>query len=214
MSNEAILFIRLEGPLQSWGERSKWNSRDTAQFPTKSGVIGLIGCALGIERNSPELGRISKELIMACRADRRGEVIDDFQTVSSNILRTADGGKRSTPTIITNKKYLQDSSFLVGLQGHITLLERIRDGLLNPKWPPFLGRKSCIPSVPLLASIEQEYISLFEAMKEYPLARRHDSVILVEYEVDKEPQTVRMDERFESNQMEYGSRWVNVCTLF
>ena len=41
------LFLRLEGPLQSWGERGRWSVRDTALEPTKSGVIGLIACALG-----------------------------------------------------------------------------------------------------------------------------------------------------------------------
>jgi CRISPR system Cascade subunit CasD len=42
------LFLRLEGPLQSWGERARWDVRDTAPEPTKSGVIGLLACALGL----------------------------------------------------------------------------------------------------------------------------------------------------------------------
>ena len=42
-----ILFLRLEGPLQSWGIRSRWDVRETQPEPTKSGVIGLLGCALG-----------------------------------------------------------------------------------------------------------------------------------------------------------------------
>src|SRR5205814_6367260 len=39
--------LRLEGPLQSWGSRARWDVRDTEPEPTKSGVIGLLGCALG-----------------------------------------------------------------------------------------------------------------------------------------------------------------------
>ena len=35
-----LLILRLEGALQSWGERSHWDHRDTANFPTKSGVVG------------------------------------------------------------------------------------------------------------------------------------------------------------------------------
>jgi CRISPR system Cascade subunit CasD len=40
------LFLRLEGPLQAWGERGRWSIRDSAAEPTKSGVIGLLvhGC--------------------------------------------------------------------------------------------------------------------------------------------------------------------------
>ncbi|MGC8879968.1 MAG: CRISPR-associated protein Cas5, partial [Anaerolineae bacterium] len=28
------LFLRLEGPLQAWGERARWRVRDTAPEPT------------------------------------------------------------------------------------------------------------------------------------------------------------------------------------
>ncbi|MGH9433413.1 MAG: CRISPR-associated protein Cas5, partial [Terriglobia bacterium] len=39
------LFLRLEGPLQSWGDQqSKFVIRRTAEAPTKSGVIGML-CA-------------------------------------------------------------------------------------------------------------------------------------------------------------------------
>lgn len=37
----------LEGPLQSWGVNSKYGRRDTLQFPTKSGILGIILCAMG-----------------------------------------------------------------------------------------------------------------------------------------------------------------------
>lgn len=36
-----ILLLRLEGLLQSWGEHSRWDHRDSSDMPTKSGVIGL-----------------------------------------------------------------------------------------------------------------------------------------------------------------------------
>lgn len=37
----------LEAPLQSWGCDSKFGRRETLNFPTKSGVIGLLLCAMG-----------------------------------------------------------------------------------------------------------------------------------------------------------------------
>ena len=43
---EPGLLLRLAGPLQSWGERSHFNERDTARFPTRSGVIGMLAAAL------------------------------------------------------------------------------------------------------------------------------------------------------------------------
>lgn len=46
MASKYIL-LWLEAPLQSWGFDSKFGRRDTLKFPTRSGVLGLLCCALG-----------------------------------------------------------------------------------------------------------------------------------------------------------------------
>ena len=74
------LFLRLEGPLQSWGLRAHWGQRDTASAPTKSGVIGLLGAALGLRRDAPELRRLSDELRMGVRVDLPGTLLRDYHT--------------------------------------------------------------------------------------------------------------------------------------
>ena len=48
-----VLLIRLKGPMQSWGSRSRFNLRSTEPYPTKSGVIGMIAAALGMARTEP-----------------------------------------------------------------------------------------------------------------------------------------------------------------
>ena len=65
-------FLKLcfQGPLQSWGERSRWDSRDTAAMPTKSAIIGLLGCCLGLERGSEQLTALDAQVHMAVRADK------------------------------------------------------------------------------------------------------------------------------------------------
>jgi CRISPR system Cascade subunit CasD len=40
------LFLRLEGPLQAWDDTSKFVIRRCRDAPTKSGVLGLICCAM------------------------------------------------------------------------------------------------------------------------------------------------------------------------
>ena len=69
-----ILLLRLEGPLQSWGERARWDFRDTAPFPTKSAVVGILACAMGLQRESAEIVDMNDALRMAIRADRAGRV--------------------------------------------------------------------------------------------------------------------------------------------
>lgn len=60
MGNQTILLLRLEAPLQSYGERAKWDFRDSAYFPTKSGVIGIIACAMGLKRGADEIRGIGR----------------------------------------------------------------------------------------------------------------------------------------------------------
>ena len=45
------VFLRLEGPLQAWGDNSKFVIRRCMDGPTKSGVLGLICCAMGYSRD-------------------------------------------------------------------------------------------------------------------------------------------------------------------
>ena len=76
-----LLVLRLDGPLQSWGENAKWDFRDSSTMPTKSGIVGLLGCAMGVERSSPVLVELAQSITVAVRADRPGVKFVDFQTV-------------------------------------------------------------------------------------------------------------------------------------
>ncbi len=85
------LFLRLEGPMQSWGERGRWSIRDTAPHPTKSGVIGLIACALGIGADAP-IKALSEAVQMGVRVDKPGVRLTDYHTI---------GGGAETPMLLT-----------------------------------------------------------------------------------------------------------------
>ena len=50
-----FLLLWLEASLQSWGADSKFGRRDSLSFPTKSGVAGLLLCALGDSGEQREL---------------------------------------------------------------------------------------------------------------------------------------------------------------
>ncbi|WP_435610845.1 type I-E CRISPR-associated protein Cas5/CasD [Streptomyces sp. C10-9-1] len=149
------LLLRLTGPLQSWGEHSHFNERDTAAFPTRSGIIGLLASALGRHRNEPvdDLAGLS----LTIRVDRPGVVLNDLHTVGGGLpakatVTTAEGKKRAgdTGTLLTHRAYLADAAFTVALTGDTTLLHETRHAIATPRWPPYLGRRSCPPEGPLL----------------------------------------------------------------
>ena len=82
----AVLLIRLAGPMQAWGDSSRFARRTTRHEPTKSGIVGLIASALGRSRED-SIDDLA-QLELAIRTEQPGNVIRDFQTE-----RPMDGGK-------------------------------------------------------------------------------------------------------------------------
>lgn len=152
------LLIRLEAPMQSWGTQSRFSHRDTGHEPSKSGVLGLICAAMGkprTERNEDGFPRLAQfaNLTMGVRVNREGRIERDYHT-AKEVLRSntpnPEKPLRSNikDTELSDRFYIADASFLVGLQGDRTLLERIEEALRKPRWLVFMGRKAFTPSVP------------------------------------------------------------------
>ena len=147
------LLMRLAGPLQSWGTQSRFKIRDTGLEPSKSGVIGLVCAALGWPRETDVTALA--ELRMGVRVDREGSMERDYHTVGGSHLRgerygvvTAEG--KLGGTVVSQRYYLADADFLVGLEGDDDqLLRQIDAALAAPVWPIFLGRKAFVPGVPV-----------------------------------------------------------------
>ena len=179
---KTIIVLRLEGPLQSWGENAKWDFRDSSTMPTKSGIVGLLGCAMGQERGSQVLVELAQSITVAVRADRPGAKFVDFQTVQGDPLMAATGKPKTTGnTILSPHAYLQDASFTVFIDTTPEWQQRIISALENPRWCMYLGRKNCVPSRPILAD-RMEAADLMEALKEYPAAERAGKTMTYECE--------------------------------
>jgi CRISPR system Cascade subunit CasD len=138
--------------MQSWGYRSRFDFRDTALEPTRSGVIGLICAATGIARGES----ISQfdAVRMGVRVDREGRPERDYHTALDVVK--ADGS--GTGTVVSHRDYLADAVFTVGLQSdNRGLLEDIARALQSPVWTLFLGRKAFpLAAPPLLPSTSAE----------------------------------------------------------
>jgi CRISPR system Cascade subunit CasD len=169
------LFLRLEGPLQSWGERGRWSIRDTASEPTKSGVVGLLACALGLSEDD-DLRNLSRSISIGVRCDRPGSVLRDYHTVVGGVM-SAEGkikinaSTKEPETVVSERYYLADASFLVAVQGEPQLAARLRHAIQDPVWPFYLGRKSCPPSTPVFDG-EGNFPSLEAALKARPVQLR------------------------------------------
>jgi CRISPR system Cascade subunit CasD len=173
------LYLHLAAPLQSWGERGRWSVRDTASEPTKSGVIGLIGCAMGVGDDAT-LRMLSSQTRMAVRIDRPGTRLTDYHTIGGGYdepaLLTAEGKPKKSSgrphTEISLRDYLCDAAFVVALWSTDTvLIERMAMSVQNPVWTLFLGRKSCPPAAPLFLGLA-EMPDVETAIRQAPLTDR------------------------------------------
>lgn len=178
-----LLVLRLDGALQSWGENAKWDARDSSTMPTKSGIVGLIGCAMGEARCSKVMVELAQNITIAVRADRPGVKFVDFQTVQGDPLMAATGKPKTTGnTMLSPHAYLQDACFTVFIDTNNEWRQRILSALDNPKWCMYLGRKNCVPTRPIMAQVV-DYTGLMEALQEYPTAERAGRIITYECEI-------------------------------
>lgn len=148
------VLIRLEGPLQAWSTQIKLGVRDTDREPSKSGILGLVGAALGMDRDDDATLTELRELNLAVRVDRPGSLLHDYHTAGGGRFRGQPhrvfGAKKKpdgSACVPSHRYYLQDASFITALAGNDTLVTRIGRALESPHWPLFLGRRACVPSV-------------------------------------------------------------------
>lgn len=159
-----VLLLRFEAPLMSFGGALVDQISPTRDFPGRAMLAGLFGNALGYRHQDAEkLASLQSRIRWAAREDRRGEPFMDYQTVNlaaphmlqgwttRDAPEGRDGGDKNATTI-RYRHYLADAAYVVAValdEGAGPALDDLAQALDRPARPLFLGRKCCLPSVPL-----------------------------------------------------------------
>ena len=162
------LIITLESTLMSFGGETIDNYGVSRRFPAASMLTGIFANALGwrrIERERHQ--RLQDRLVFAARIDRDpsgGLRMTDFQTAQ---LARSDRGwtTRGVPegraggANTYNAPHLRYRDYFADMRVTCALrlepadeqptLENLADALDEPARPLFIGRKPCLPSIPL-----------------------------------------------------------------
>lgn len=179
------LVIRLYGALASWGEIAVGESRHTANYPSKSAIIGLLGAALGIKRGD-EGGqqKLQQGYLMAVEVINPGRLLRDYHTtqvpdsVGKFNYRTRRDelllGKDRLGTILSSREYRTDLFALVALTALPDApysLTEIQTYLHKPKYHLYLGRKSCPLAIPLDPQVipASHYYEAFQKYQHKPI---------------------------------------------
>lgn len=160
---KSFLLLWLEAPLQSWGHDSKFGRRDTLDFPTKSGVLGLLCSARGA--GGPEREWLAQwsafdMRVLAFRPEKQARLplLRDFHMVGSGydlddlwqnlLIPKTSEGKRAVGggSKLTYRYYIQDMAFAVIFEANSDPVNDAVTALKNPHWDLFLGRKTCVPT--------------------------------------------------------------------
>lgn len=158
------LILRLDGPMQAWGTHTFEDFRPSSLFPTRSGLLGLLGACLGIDRSDhARLEQLAQSVEFTVRADhaiRRPDVeqliskaavkLPDYHTIRD--ARKVDGSANKN-AVESRREYLFDATFTVAIGGRGNApftLATIAESLLRPCFTPVLGRRSCPITRPLL----------------------------------------------------------------
>ncbi|CAI8836713.1 type I-E CRISPR-associated protein Cas5/CasD [Methylocaldum szegediense] len=158
------LILRLDGPMQAWGTHTFEDFRPCNAFPTRSGLLGLLGACLGLDRRDTEaLEQLAVSVEFTVRSDRTvlrpgasspkdktALKLPDFHTVES--ARKVDGSANKNP-VVSRREYLFDAAFTVAIGEKPDApipLDKIAEALRRPYFTPVLGRRSCPIARPLL----------------------------------------------------------------
>jgi CRISPR system Cascade subunit CasD len=160
------LILILEAPLAAYGAEMVDARGPVRDWPGASLLTGLLANALGFTRGQREAhASLQTRLEFAVRIDRRGVRLRDFQTVQLAHSdqgwttrgmpegRTGGAATYESPHI-RERDYFADLllSVAIALRGVADppTLGDLAAALAEPARPLFLGRKTCLPSRPIV----------------------------------------------------------------
>jgi CRISPR system Cascade subunit CasD len=147
--------------LASFGERAGNARRGSADRPTRSALLGLLGAALGIDRADAEgQAALAAGYAVATRAVRPGAILRDYHTFQSlpaaagHVGTRADALRRRNDleTSVTTREYRSDVVFDAAIrakEGARWSLAELANALRRPHYVLQLWRRSCPLAWPL-----------------------------------------------------------------
>lgn len=205
------LLLELSGPLQSWGNDSRFVRRDTKTMPSKSGVVGLLAAALGRRRSDPVEDLVG--LRFGVRQEQQGKLVRDFQTEIDY-----HSGPRPKSKALTYRYYLADARYLAVIEAERSLLEGLAEAIQSPVFPLYLGRRACPPTGRIVRGIEDTPLENVLDSAPWLAAtwyrRKQASKVQLMWSRDADPgegahETVRdLPRSFDPRHREYGLRGV------
>lgn len=156
-----FIVITLCAPLASWGAPTTGPIRPCTIGPTKSGITGFLGAALGIERADQEsFNRLAADYALGSVVLLPGLPLMDYHTMKRDegIAKCID--RASSPQVDEKdtNAFLTWRHYRIGYLAVACLWKRNESPLYSsdkivrfcnePVYPPYIGRRTCTLSLP------------------------------------------------------------------
>ena len=199
------LLFTLSATIGAMGDLAGHERRGSYHWPGRSAITGLLGAAMGIQRNGDFSGLDTLSMAIVPFEHRSHEdAFRDYHTFQS-IPRTKSQSLNSRPqalreagndavTSITFRDYKTGPLFGVAIWNGD--LERIKTALQTPVFPLYFGRKSCPLSAPL-GPILVEANDLDEALRNLRIPSWRSGVKAYRIITDAEPSDTWIETRYD-----------------
>ncbi len=139
----------------AFGDIAVGERRATWDVPSKSGVLGLVAAALGIERSDSEAHeRLHSSLAFGIRQDRAGRPLRDYHTAQAPKARKdrrwrtrrEELAADDLNTVLSERHYRVEAAATAILWPKVDgagSLANLATALERPRFTLYLGRKSC-----------------------------------------------------------------------
>jgi CRISPR system Cascade subunit CasD len=191
---QSFLILKLAGVMQSWGNHTYEDYRPSLGFPSRSGLLGLLGACLGLRRDDKNSQlALAQSVCFAVRVDNQPFPLiklTDFHTVC-NARKV--GGKVSDYPVVSRREYLCDAAFTIavgGTPGAPLPLTELAQAVQRPVFTPFLGRRSC----PLLRPLFEAIVEAADSLTALSLIEPQGGVIYSQEGASSLPQLRLRDE--------------------
>lgn len=164
-----FLVFQLQAALAAWGDVAVGEYRGTRDAPGASALVGLLGAALGLLREDEAAHAALRDgYRFAVGLLDSGQLLRDYQTAQVPGRTSLKGRPHATRrdelnlpkhelnTILSTRDYRQNASWAIAVQATDIApyaLAALAQGLREPRFVLYLGRKCCPPAAPLAPQV-------------------------------------------------------------
>ena len=218
------LVLTLVAPMGSFGGPAGHKKRGSNSWPSRSAILGLIGAAMGIQREDKAKQEDLRNWRMAVSVLSDSVPLQDFhttQTVPDTRIKNPatrrlalESLKPKDHPVVIQRDYRCDCVFGVALWGGPDM-DMLLAALERPSFVPYLGRKSCplaAPMAPHQVAAENVEKALENVTPPPWLSPLQPLLIASDDELPGGWQETLWDEPLDRSKWHFGLRTVHVST--